>query len=522
MKKAFIILLASLGFVSCVKDEGNYDYVELNQITIEGLEESYNVLDKVDSIKIYPTIKGTLLGDDLSNYEYQWHIHEGIAEHKHTIIGTEKDLEYKVDLGVGTYTLYFTVKDKTTGLEAQTYASVKTATAISKGFLLLGDNVEEGIMGLDMIVMPAGRDTTVAANVYDNSETKYKGAEKILYQGPRMGNETYESLWMCTEDGSFRMSHHPGEITVISEINDYHMIETDYEHKEMRLQDVFPHQTNYYGNYWNCSYSNRGYMTEDMIVFGSIMTAEYYATPCNRMSNADGTPLFEFFPFVFYHEASNNGYTSAYVFYNTTDSCFVKTQSAGTRALHCVTPGYDDATDAFTWNQKGTGRTMVWGGNTLNSSGHSLALMKDEEGKYFLYKFVAGPWSFTKAGCYEIDLTVAPNFAEASHYMASASGAGGSLLMYTYGSTLYLYNYAYKTCESFEMNEEITCIEPEFISEGQGSRTAFFVATYSDENKGTVRKYDAGTNPNTLEIIERPGQVWKTNLRVKDIEWKTN
>ena len=149
MKKAFIILLASLGFVSCVEDEGNYTYTELNQITIEGLESSYNVLDKVDTIKIYPTIKGSLLGDDLSNYEYQWHIHEGVTEHKHTIIGTEKDLEYKVDLGVGSYTLYFTVKDKSTGLEASAYSTIKTSTAISKGFLLLGDDMEEGVMGFD-------------------------------------------------------------------------------------------------------------------------------------------------------------------------------------------------------------------------------------------------------------------------------------------------------------------------------------------------------------------------------------
>ena len=188
--------------------------------------------------------------------------------------------------------------------------------------------------------------------------------------------------------------------------------------------------------------------------------------------------------------------------------------------MHCVTPGYDYASDPFTWSQKGTGRTMVWGANTLHSSYYSVALMKDNEGKYFLYKFNPGPYSFTKVGSYPIDLTVAPHFAEASHYMASANGAGGSLLMYTYGSTLYLYNYAYKTCAEIDLGAEITCLEPDFVS--AQSRTSFFVATYDENEKGTVAKYDVGTNPNTLEIIERPGEVWKTNLRVKDIEWKTN
>ena len=387
---------------------------------------------------------------------------------------------------------------------------------ISKGFLLLGDDMEEGIMGLDMIAMPEDFDATVVKNVYDNSETRYKGADKILYQGPRMGDENIESLWMCTEDGSFRMKHHDVKsYSVISEVNDYQMIETEFPHKEMRIKDVFPHQTNYYGRYWNCSYMYRGYMTEDMIVFGSIMTDEYYDTPCNRMS-ADATELFEFFPFVFYHEASNNGYTTTYTIYNTTDSCFMKTVFGGTSALHCTAAGNDYAADPFPWNQKGTGRTLVWGGNTLDATGHSLALMKDDKGKYYFYKFVAGSYSLTKKGFYEVDLDVAPHFAEASHYMVSATG---NIFMYTYGSTLYLYNYAYKTCESYDMGAEITCLEPDFVS--AQSRTSFFVATYDENEKGTVRKYDAGTNPNTLEIIERPGEVWKTRLRVKDIEWKS-
>jgi len=516
MKKTIILLLTSLGLFSCVEDEGNYTYTSLNEITIEGLESSYNVLDKVDIIKITPTIKGSILGDNLDNYEFQWHIHEGVTEHKHTIIGNEKDLEYKVDLGIGDFTLYFTVKDKTTGLETSTYAGIKSSTAISKGFMLLGDDVEEGIMGVDMVVMPAGRDTTVAENIYDNSETRFKGADKIIYPGARSVAPDKENIWMCTDDGSFRVDHKDGVFTIISEVNDYHMIETDFQQKPLRIVDMFPHQFNYYGRNWNCSYSNRGYMTEDMMFVGSVMTAEYYATPCNRLS-ATATELFNFFPFVFYNEASNNGYTNTFVIYNTDENRFMKTYWNLTRASHCVAPGSDYSTDYFPWDQAGTGRTMVWGGNGLDTGGYFNALMKDTEGKYFLYKFIAGPYSFTKKGCYEIDLSIAPNFADASHYMVSATG---SIMLYTYGSKLCMYNYVYKTYQEYDMGAEITCLEAEFVS--AQSRTAFMVATYSDSEKGIVRKMDVGTNPNVLEIIERPNEVWNTRLRVKDIEWKSN
>lgn len=218
MKKLLILLMTATGLFSCVEDEGNYTYTEVNEVTIEGLEESYNVLDKIDNIQIQPVIKGSILGDDLSQYEFQWHIHEGITEHIHTIISNEKDLDYKVDLGLGNYTLYLTVTDKSTGLKTLASAPVKVSTGISKGFLLFGDDMEEGIMGLDMVVMPAGRDTSVVENVYDNSVTRYKGADRILYQGPRY-NAT-QSLWMCTEDDSFNMNN-ASEISIISELNDW-------------------------------------------------------------------------------------------------------------------------------------------------------------------------------------------------------------------------------------------------------------------------------------------------------------
>ena len=68
------------------------------------------------------------------------------------------------------------------------------------------------------------------------------------------------------------------------------------------------------------------------------------------------------------------------------------------------------------------------------------------------------------------------------------------------------------------MGAEITYLDLEAAS--TGSRTAFMIATYSDSEKGIIRKLDVGTDPNVLEVKDREKEVWKTNLRVKDIEWK--
>lgn len=507
MKKILILLLSATCFFSCVEDEGNYTYTDINQVKIEGLEESYNVLNGLDVIQIQPKITGSVLGDNLEHYEYQWHIHEGIGEHIHTVISNEKDLNYPVNINIGNYTLYLTVLDKSTGLKTIAGATMKVTTPTSKGFLLLGDDLEEGIMGLDMVVMPAGRDTTVVENVYDNSETRFVGADRILYQGIRY-NET-QSLWMCTEDGSFRMNNIE-DISIISELNDFGMIEisSDFGHKQpMRIMDVFPHPST-----TNRSGSYRGYLTEDVAVLNMIITAEYFAQPCNRLS-ATSNNLFKFYPLAFTMSTYYTGHNCV-LLYNMDEERFMKINTYF-NASYCTTlPDY--ATDKFPWDQRDTGRTIVWGGNSVNGSyGSSYAIMKDREGKHFLYKFRSGPYSALKEDCYEIDLSVATNFAEASHYMVSGTN---SLLLYAHGSTLYMYDYAYKTLLTRDMGAEITHLDLEYCS--KGSRTEFVVATYSDTEKGVVRKLEVGTDVNKLEIIDRPKEVWKTRLRVKDVEWK--
>lgn len=507
MKKTLILLSMITCLSSCVKDEGNYTYTEVNKVTIEGLEESYNVIKDVDVLEIQPQITSTILGENLDHYEYQWHLHQGVGTHEHTIISKEKDLVFPVTVPIGTYDLYFTVLDKTTGIKTMASAPFKVGTPTSRGFLLFGDDLEEGIMGLDMVVMPVGRDTSVVENVYDNSETRYKNADRILYQGPRY-NDT-QSLWMCTEDGSFRMNN-TENISIISELNDFGMIEiaTDFNIKRpMRVLDVFPHPTT-----TNRSGMNRGYMTEDVCVFAGIGSAEYFGTPVNRWS-ANSTELFKFYPLAFMGGSVNNNYLGYAIIYNIDDNCFMYLGNYTSYAI----PLTDRSGDKFPWKQEN--RTIVWGGNSVNGThGSSFTIMKELDAEeYHLYKFKSGPYSSntTKEGAWQIDLTKATNFEKASHYAVSGTG---SILMYAYGSTLYLYNYAYGDILSRDMGGEITYLDLEYNS--TGSRTAFVVATYNDTDKGIVRKLDVGTDPNVLEIIDRPKEVWHTRLKVKDVEWK--
>ena len=39
----FVILSMFIGIASCAGDDGNYDYVQTNEVSISGMESSYNV-----------------------------------------------------------------------------------------------------------------------------------------------------------------------------------------------------------------------------------------------------------------------------------------------------------------------------------------------------------------------------------------------------------------------------------------------------------------------------------------------
>ena len=186
MKNIWFLLLALLMWTSCdVEDKGSYDYTELNGITIEGVESLYEKIGKVDELIIEPRIKGSILGDDDSNYEYSWFMTS--EDHQRRILSTEKNLKWKVDLIAGTHTVYFQIIDKSTELQWIKSVSLKVTTFFTEGFLLFGDT-ETGESRLDMIIMPVGQDTAVAENVYDNSTYHLSNARGMIFSGSNYSN----------------------------------------------------------------------------------------------------------------------------------------------------------------------------------------------------------------------------------------------------------------------------------------------------------------------------------------------
>ena len=117
-KYTFLTFIVAMTVSSCVEDEGSNFISEINEIEISGLEESYYKVSGEETLTITPEIKGSLSNTDESNLEYEWFLcNKAIdKDHVHEVISTERNLNYEVTAAPNSYYLFFSVKDKTTGL----------------------------------------------------------------------------------------------------------------------------------------------------------------------------------------------------------------------------------------------------------------------------------------------------------------------------------------------------------------------------------------------------------------------
>ncbi len=102
MKRYLLMALAIVSAASCSRDLGNYDYRNLDEPVISGIEENIERLTQ-EQLAISPVITGGLSED---SYDYEWKTIDKNGESEGIIIGQEKNLDYKVILSPGEYALY--------------------------------------------------------------------------------------------------------------------------------------------------------------------------------------------------------------------------------------------------------------------------------------------------------------------------------------------------------------------------------------------------------------------------------
>ena len=202
--------------VSCVNDLGNDVMTEINKIEISGIEESYSVIAKQETLVINPEIKGSLSASDESNLSYEWFLCDnGITNHNHYTISTERNLNYFVESTPANYTLHFAVTDKSTGLKWEHETSLSIVSPMVRGFYLMGDKAD-GTVAMDFMSYIEGRDTSIISDVYKNTKG-LKGAKSGVFTGYYITADVI-NLWVMAENGSYQLEN-SASLTEISEMS---------------------------------------------------------------------------------------------------------------------------------------------------------------------------------------------------------------------------------------------------------------------------------------------------------------
>lgn len=208
MKRILYCILA-LTLMSCADDLGNYDYEDLQEVKIGGIEPAITAL-AYQKLSVPVTLTGASASAD--RYEYQWEAIKQFkveaGDQKIDTLATTKDLDEIISLPPGAYKLVYTVKDKERGVFYRNTSDLQVVTTTSEGWLVLSS--ENGNTRLDMVSLMSGEEI-YSRNILAESEMPYRrGPRALIYLNPggQMAPSQVDPLspfYLLTDEGATRL-----------------------------------------------------------------------------------------------------------------------------------------------------------------------------------------------------------------------------------------------------------------------------------------------------------------------------
>ncbi len=196
--KTVATCLLAIALAACSQDQGNYDYHELNEPDITGVPETNSVLIH-DVLDLDPSMGDNIT--DLDAYDYEWKVINTSGDNEETVIGNEKHLQTEMTLDAGTYTLYFTATEKSSGLFWRKSYTLVVSDSSSEGWMVLCD--VDGKTRLDIISAVTGKtyQDVLASKGMNTLDHPY-----AIQYAPKNGYSG-SPFYLFTADGATRLSN---------------------------------------------------------------------------------------------------------------------------------------------------------------------------------------------------------------------------------------------------------------------------------------------------------------------------
>jgi len=133
IKNTIIYVVVMFILFGCYEDKGNYDYKEINEIEISGIQMNSYIRHYGDTLQIKPELKFS--GDTARNLKFTWLLN------MNEVIGTAKDLTYVIsDTLSSNEHLLFCIEDVDTGYKVQSEGvSLSLSSHFQSGWLVLSE-----------------------------------------------------------------------------------------------------------------------------------------------------------------------------------------------------------------------------------------------------------------------------------------------------------------------------------------------------------------------------------------------
>lgn len=190
-----LCLAAVLVLASCSGDKGNYDYVELEEPRISGIEDM-SVLTH-SRLQLSPDLGGKEFPAE--DYSFEWKVIDKNAGTPAQVISTELELDYEVTLPPGAYALYFTLTRRSTGIYWTSEAELLVSSSTSEGWMVLCS--DQGRARLDIVSDVTG--TVIPDVLKDSGMPPLEGPRKIQWLSDK--TDASSPYYLLTDDGATRL-----------------------------------------------------------------------------------------------------------------------------------------------------------------------------------------------------------------------------------------------------------------------------------------------------------------------------
>ncbi|UKJ07677.1 PKD-like family lipoprotein [Solitalea lacus] len=466
MKKRIYSYLIAASIVvasSCKKDIGNYEYHDINKVTFSEFGE-LGVVNAVygKPLTIKPEVSYTMdVKGDPSRYSYEWRYVDP-ADRKIHVLATTKDLEFQgVPLKANSYTFFYRITDKETGVTFDKPFTLTVRNEINEGWMLMTD--VNGKAQLDMLSLEVDNTFSTITDLLakTSSGLTLKGKPLFVYGfnlttpfvAPGINTGDY-ALYVGTDQETNRLEP---EFFKWSSIYNAENEVYGYNFPENFHYDVIRRAG-----------PNRSYMVSNGDLFCYDRTTNIrYSTPLN-FTTSTGT-LFKVAPCIAVNES--DAFVSCVAF-DVVNKRFVKhiSPSNGTVSTFTDPPA---ASKKFSYN---IGMDLIY--MDYNTSAKEVfAILKNASNQYWLARFTpAGTQSY-------FDLLPATDFDKAEKIAISPDKG---FIFYNVGGKVYKYDVPTKsTTTVFDKGtQKISVLKFHAFHNSTG-----FIK-YKDGNKLIVCSYD--------------------------------